>query len=97
MAPHEQVRFDNNPEIAADIEREKTEGTSGDNSSELSENTRIGQHDEVGPAAEKEASGANGANLDKPGTYDKIEITEEDCYDQLGCKCSFWQTIWDVI
>ena len=26
----------------------------------------------------------NGAGLEKLGTYDKYEITEDDCYDELG-------------
>ena len=78
----DEVQFTNNPAIAAEIDREKTGHTHGDDGSDLSDNTRIEQHDEPS-AAEKES---RGANLDKPGTYDKVEITEEDCYDELGCK-----------
>ena len=33
----------------------------------------------------------NGADLDRPGTYDKIEIIEEDCYDELGCSFPEWK------
>lgn len=29
-------------------------------------------------------AGGNGQNLEKIGTYDKYEITEDDCYDELG-------------
>ena len=29
--------------------------------------------------------------LEKPGTYDKVEITEEDCYDELGFSFPSWK------
>ena len=34
---------------------------------------------------------AEGGNLEKTGTYDKIEITEEDCYDELGFSFPTWK------
>lgn len=84
--PHNQVAFNNNPEIAAEIQREKTERTTRDSTSDLSEDTRVGQQErDAAAGAEKES---HGADLDRPGTYDKIEITEEDCYNELGCKSS---------
>ncbi|KHN95035.1 Major facilitator superfamily domain, general substrate transporter [Metarhizium album ARSEF 1941] len=33
----------------------------------------------------------NGAGLEKIGTYDKYEITEDDCYDELGYSFSSWK------
>jgi hypothetical protein len=76
--PQEPVRFDNNPAIAAEVEREKTE-TTGDNDSDISEDTRVAQHEHPSDAQQE-------SKLERPGTYDKIEITEEDCYDELGCE-----------
>ncbi|KAG6281952.1 hypothetical protein E4U48_005693 [Claviceps purpurea] len=34
---------------------------------------------------------ANGAPLEKLGTYDKYEITEDDCYSELGYSFSNWK------
>ncbi|KAG5789991.1 hypothetical protein H9Q69_010955 [Fusarium xylarioides] len=34
---------------------------------------------------------ANGAGLEKLGTYDKYEITEDDCYDELGYSFPKWK------
>lgn len=36
-------------------------------------------------------NGQNGAGLEKLGTYDKYEITEDDCYDELGYKFPTWK------
>ncbi|TKA25882.1 hypothetical protein B0A50_05637 [Salinomyces thailandicus] len=33
----------------------------------------------------------NGADLEKLGTYDKYEITEDDCYDELGYSFPKWK------
>lgn len=86
------VSFDNNTDIAAETSHEKIEHTNGDNSSDLSENTRAEHHDSP-TLAYKEG---NGAALDKPGTYDKIEITEEDCYDELGFGFPTWKK-WTIL
>ncbi|KAF4125505.1 Major Facilitator Superfamily [Geosmithia morbida] len=42
---------------------------------------------------EKDSSenGNNGADLNKLGTHDKNEITEDDCYDELGFGFSWWK------
>jgi hypothetical protein len=76
---HEPVRFDNNAAIAAEVEHEKTEDAR-DNDSDISEDTRVAQHEHTGDDAQQESK------LERPGTYDKVEITEEDCYDELGCE-----------
>ncbi|KJZ78677.1 hypothetical protein HIM_02068 [Hirsutella minnesotensis 3608] len=34
---------------------------------------------------------ANGAHLEKLGTYDKYEITEDDCYEELGYSFPTWK------
>ncbi|KAG6037424.1 hypothetical protein E4U41_005138 [Claviceps citrina] len=36
-------------------------------------------------------AGPNGAALEKLGTYDKYEITEDDCYAELGYNFSNWK------
>ncbi|KAK1967979.1 major facilitator superfamily transporter [Colletotrichum sublineola] len=45
--------------------------------------------------SEKHANGladnGNGAKLEKLGTYDKYEITEDDCYDELGFSFPKWK------
>ncbi|KAI9668029.1 MAG: hypothetical protein M1821_000849 [Bathelium mastoideum] len=35
-----------------------------------------------------------GQELEKAGTYDKIEITEEDCFDELGFSFPTWKKWW---
>lgn len=45
------------------------------------------------PTANGHSNGQNGggANLEKLGTYDKYEITEDDCYEELGYNFSNWK------
>jgi hypothetical protein len=33
---------------------------------------------------EANATNGNGGNLEKLGAYDKYELTEDDCYEELG-------------
>jgi sugar phosphate permease len=40
---------------------------------------------------ENTAAEGNGSNLEKLGTYDKYEITEDDCYDELGYSYPSWK------
>ncbi|KAF1987431.1 MFS general substrate transporter [Aulographum hederae CBS 113979] len=54
--------------------------------------SRLPLEDEQYSTADKEADEDNA--LDRPGTYDKIEITEEDCYDQLGFGFPSWKKWW---
>lgn len=91
--PSETPTFNNNPQIAAEIEREKVETRDSDNISDHSEDTRA-EHNDDPSGAFKEST--NGQKLDKPGTYDKIEITEEDCYDELGYGFPVWKK-WTVL
>ncbi|KAK8194194.1 hypothetical protein M8818_007382 [Zalaria obscura] len=44
-----------------------------------------------GPA---DAEGVN--HLERPGTYDKIEITEDDCYEELGFSFPEWKK-WTIL
>lgn len=59
--------------------------------SDSSSNTKA----ETTPPLEDIANGADpqrkGGDLEKPGTYDKVEITEEDCYDELGFSFPSWK------
>jgi hypothetical protein len=59
--------------------------------SETTSNTKA----ETAPPLENVANGANGLRnehaLEKPGTYDKVEITEDDCYDELGFSFPSWK------
>ena len=42
-------------------------------------------------SGDERAHNANGAGLEKLGTYDKYEITEDDCYDELGYSFPKWK------
>ncbi|KAG6164247.1 hypothetical protein E4U51_005164 [Claviceps purpurea] len=39
---------------------------------------------------------AKGAALEKLGTYDKYEIAEDDCYNELGYSFSNWKK-WHIL
>ena len=75
------------------ITNEKTEDTQN---SEASTRTETGN----GTAAagiENDATGfEKERTLERPGTYDKIEITEDDCYDQLGYCYPVWKK-WTIL
>lgn len=77
--------FDESP-----VKTEKTVTAASDASSETRAEDQIASND-VAPN-EKFA----GADLDRPGTYDKIEITEEDCYDELGYSFPEWKK-WTIL
>ncbi|KAK6382449.1 hypothetical protein LTR65_010881 [Meristemomyces frigidus] len=47
--------------------------------------------DEDANETERNGTNASGANLEKLGTYDKYEITEDDCYDELGYSFPSWK------
>ncbi|KAJ4246541.1 hypothetical protein NW762_013482 [Fusarium torreyae] len=61
-------------------------------------NSRLEQHNLEGSTdhssderAANNVHNANGAGLEKIGTYDKYEITEDDCYDELGYSFPKWK------
>ncbi|KAM0551844.1 hypothetical protein ACHAPJ_008180 [Fusarium lateritium] len=61
-------------------------------------NSRLEQHNLEGSTdhssderAAANVHNANGAGLEKIGTYDKYEITEDDCYDELGYSFPTWK------
>ena len=79
-------RFDDSPVTA-----EKTITARSDSSSD----TRA----EYPPAASDDIARnekTDGADLDRPGTYDKIEITEAECYDELGYSFPEWKK-WTIL
>nr|XP_036587432.1 transporter C794.04c-like protein 3 [Colletotrichum truncatum]KAF6798374.1 transporter C794.04c-like protein 3 [Colletotrichum truncatum] len=43
------------------------------------------------PPGDLDHANNNGAKLEKLGTYDKYEITEDDCYDELGYSFPKWK------
>ncbi|KAK5111522.1 hypothetical protein LTR62_004817 [Meristemomyces frigidus] len=53
---------------------------------DLSDHTRVDNEQEAQPNNEK-----NEAGLEQLGTNDKYEITEEDCYDELGYSFPAWK------
>nr|POE51742.1 efflux pump atb [Quercus suber] len=74
-APTHQARFAEEP---AEVMNEPDLGRAND----LLEKDSDGDGDKSSTdAAQKEA---DGSNLQQLGTYDRYELTEEDCYDELG-------------
>ncbi|GJC88309.1 putative transporter C794.04c [Colletotrichum liriopes] len=59
-------------------------------SKELEPGADHSEHHANGLANGGPANG-NGAKLEKLGTYDKYEITEDDCYDELGFSFPKWK------
>lgn len=43
------------------------------------------------PASKEEVPGTTGSRLEQLGTYDKNELTEDDCYDELGFGFPSWK------
>ncbi|MBE7180514.1 MAG: MFS transporter, partial [Terriglobus roseus] len=62
-------------------------GDHDDGSSAASPREPVGES--LSPLATKEEAGDD--DLDRPGTFDKIEITEEDCWDELGYAFPSWR------
>ena len=82
-----------------DFSNEKTEDVSDASSTTKAENKQQplpNVANGVEPKNEMNEKDANGADLDRPGTYDKIEITEEDCYDELGYSFPKWKK-WTIL
>ncbi|OCK75090.1 MFS general substrate transporter [Lepidopterella palustris CBS 459.81] len=69
-------------------EVEKREPSENSSQNEAREN--------IGRPSDSPIVGANGASLEKYGTYDRIEITEEDCYDELGFSFATWKK-WTIL
>lgn len=81
------ARFNEEPaEVmnAADLERanEKLEGHDDEKSSDDKSS------DNIDP---QRTNDGNGAKMEKLGTYDKYEITEDDCYEELGYCFPTWK------
>lgn len=87
MAQH-RVGLNDTPTVIGDSPEASHEKTAG---SEASSTTQA----ETAPPLEAVASGAGPQwttnDLKKPGTYDKVEITEDDCYDELGFSFPSWK------
>ncbi|KAK4553258.1 hypothetical protein LTR86_009558 [Recurvomyces mirabilis] len=90
MAEHTRAHFGEEPvevRSAGDLELANTKLEENDDDLR-SEKT----HDnEPSPTEMNEKNEKNGGNLEKLGTYDKYEITEEDCYDELGYSFPAWK------
>jgi MFS family permease len=80
-----QHHFDDTPATA-----ENTITSGSDASSETRAEDPLNAHD---APYEKDA---DATDLDRPGTYDKIEITEEDCYNELGYSFPEWKK-WTIL
>ncbi|KAK3669210.1 hypothetical protein LTR78_010907 [Recurvomyces mirabilis] len=90
MAEHTRAHFGEEPvevRSAGDLELANTKLEENDDDLK-SEKT----HDnEPSPNEMSEKNEKNGGNLEKLGTYDKYEITEEDCYEELGYSFPAWK------
>ena len=69
----EQIRFDHNPDIAREIENEKLNGTETSSDTQLESGGNGGNGEKT-----------KGTELEKKGSDEKRELTEDDCYDELG-------------
>lgn len=49
------------------------------------------ENDDASKEGSPDRSGADGSKLEKLGTYDKYELTEDDCYDELGFSFPNWK------
>ncbi|KAJ6783086.1 hypothetical protein PWT90_09363 [Aphanocladium album] len=78
-----------------DLERanELLKNHSGPDAEKAGENGTAGSSDsaDAGAAAANGERSGNGGNLEKLGTYDKYEITEDDCYEELGFCFPSWK------
>ena len=67
---------------------------------EKHEPSDVSSHNEarenVDDSSQEAVDHANGRELDSYGTYDKIEITEDDCYDELGFSFPTWKK-WTIL
>lgn len=70
--------FDHNPDIAAEIEREK-----GEHHSDSDGSTKAGESPHGDEPVSKEKAEIDGD--------ERVEITEEDCYDELGYSYPSWK------
>jgi hypothetical protein len=87
MADHARARFNEEPVEARDTQdlERANEKLEDDDIKSDDDRTDIGNEPAVG------ANGTNSSNLEKLGTYDKYEITEDDCYDELGYSFPSWK------
>lgn len=75
MADHRQSEAT----MVPDLTSAPTRGTTTSSASSITQTHTSPSNDVATHDPEKD-----GRQLEKPGTYDKIEITEDDCYDELG-------------
>lgn len=94
---HSQVRGEHDLELANEILRAVgSESNHGGQSSTpssprpLSPAGRYGETSKSSNSPDCDGNG-NGPHLEKLGTHDKYEITEDDCYHQLGYSFSKWK------
>ena len=76
---------------------EDTRKESGGSSDTAAEPTVVGHVANPDPAMSHPAVPPDshyGQELEKAGTYDKIEINEDDCYDELGFSWPSWRKWW---
>lgn len=57
----------------------------------LSEKDDSARSDDIAADTRDPVSNGNNDKLEKLGTYDKYEITEDDCYDELGYSFPAWK------
>ncbi|GKT41816.1 putative transporter [Colletotrichum spaethianum] len=80
-------KLESRDDRASNVDASNSEQTS---SKELEPGTGHSEHHTDGLSNNVNANG-NGAKLEKLGTYDKYEINEDDCYDELGFSFPKWK------
>lgn len=89
------------PDINLPVDTRTTAAVVGFNEEvEKHEPSDVSSHNEaranVDDSSQEAVGYANGLDLDGYGSYDKIEITEDDCYDELGFSFPTWKK-WTIL
>lgn len=80
-----------NEKLESRDERNVNDGTSGSDTAASKEHDPTIDHSEHLNGNGALNGNGNGAKLEKLGTYDKYEITEDDCYEELGFCFPKWK------
>jgi MFS family permease len=86
------VGLNDTPTVINDSPESTNEKTAPSEASSTTKAETAPPLDAVANGSDWDGNGnGNGNGLEKPGTYDKVEITEDDCYDELGFSFPSWK------
>ncbi|EMC91057.1 hypothetical protein BAUCODRAFT_39181 [Baudoinia panamericana UAMH 10762] len=91
MASQARAHFAEEPaEVTSTVDLELANSKLEENDNEK-DGEDVSGSDDIAREVDDGAAPANGNNLEKLGTYDKYELTEDDCYDELGYSFPAWR------